>query len=449
MTTFADQRLTKESVPLLADYLRRGAKPPGDWKCGLEIEFLGYQKKDFARLNARQVRRVLARLAAADRLYYEDDLLVELCLEGLGHVSVEPGGQIEFSGRERSTIKAAESDLRVFVNRLNAAAAEQGLIFLTLGYDPLRTIGEQHWYPKRRYDLMRPYLAARGARAWDMMTRTCAVQVNLDYLDEDDLVRKFILGNRLAPIVTAMFARSPFEQGRPSGYKSTRAAAWLQTDDVRCGLAPLALRDSFSLEDFVDYTLRVPMIFTRRGQTYSGANLNRSFGDYLATSDNNEPPPVGGDWIDHLTTIFTDARIKRYLEVRSVDCQPVTFALAAVALWKGLFDDRAALQEALRLAPQLGVAEAARLRESVARDGLAARAEGIDVLAAAKQIIRLADEALSRIAPDERRYLDPLKELIIEDELCPADVLLRNWSGSWHNSMTKVFNYAATDSTAG
>ncbi|MGH9902856.1 MAG: glutamate-cysteine ligase family protein, partial [Pyrinomonadaceae bacterium] len=269
---------------------------------------------------------------------------------------------------------------------------------------------------------------------------TCAVQTNLDYGDEGDLAKKFLVGNRLAPVVTAIFANSPFEQGRPSGYKSTRAAAWLRTDPARAGISPPALADGFSPESFVEYALGVPMIFAQRDGRYLDCPAGMPFGEFLARGC-DEIQPVFGDWADHLTTLFTDARLKQHIELRGADCGAPPMALALQALWKGLLYDAGALDAVLRLAPRLSLEDANTLRERVARDALGARHAGVEVLALAKEVIEIAAEGLRRIAPEEVTYLDVLRVQVIEEEICPADILLRNWHGSWHGSMSRVMEY--------
>jgi glutamate--cysteine ligase len=287
---------------------------------------------------------------------------------------------------------------------------------------------------------MRPYLATRGARAWDMMTRTCAVQTNLDYGDEEDLRKKFLVGNRLAPVVTAVFANSPFQEGKPSGYKSTRAAAWLATDADRALLSPPAVSDDFTPESFVAYALEVPMLFAQRDGVYLDAPTGTKFGDFLARGCPGVEPQFG-DWADHLTTIFTDARLKQHIELRGADCGSLADALALQALWKGLLYDAGALDEALRLAPRLDLAASTGLRESVARDALEARVDGVSVKDLAKEIVVLAAEGLSRVSPDEIHYLDPLRARVVEEGVAPADILLRNFRGGWRSSMERVVEH--------
>jgi glutamate--cysteine ligase len=431
-----------DSVPLFVENLLRGGKPSAEWMCGAEFELFGYDRaRDLRRIDAAQVQQVLAGFAPSSRdLVYEGVSLVEASDGQMNRVTVEPGGQVEFSGAPHRSLADVERELRRYLARLVEVAGASRLAFLAVGFDPLRSIEEQRWFPKKRYEVMRPYLASRGARAWDMMCRTCSVQTNLDYGVVEDLRKKFIVGNRLAPVVTAVFANSPFEQGRPSGYKSTRAAAWLDTDPDRSGLAPPALQDDFRPEDYVEYALDVPMIFAQRGGVYVGGVAGSRFREFLERGRDGLSP-VFGDWADHLTTIFTDARLKQHIELRGADANDLETSLALHALWKGLLYDAHALDESLRLAPRLKAGDALLLRERVARDGLDARHAGVDVLHLAREVVALAAEGLKRFAPEEVSYLDVLRERVIEEGVCPADILLRNWEGSWHGSMERAFEH--------
>ena len=430
------------SAPLFVENLLRGEKPEAEWKCGVEFELFGYDRaRSLARIDPGQVQRVLAGFApSSNDLVYEGSTVVEANDGQMNRLTVEPGGQIEFSGSPQRRLADVEQGLRRYLARLREVAAANDLAFVAAGFDPLRTPEEQAWFPKMRYAVMRPYLASRGRRAWDMMARTCSAQANLDYGDTTDLCKKFLAGSRLAPFVTAMFANSPFEGGRPSGYKSTRAAAWLETDPDRTCLPPPALKDDFAPADYVAYALGVPMIFVQRGGRYLGAVAGLRFSEFLERGHEGVRP-VFGDWADHLTTIFADARLKQHIELRSADCGPPETALALQALWKGLTYDDASLDEALRLAPKLDAPEARTLHERVARDALAARLDRIEVLAVAREVVRLAAEGLGRVSPDEVSYLDPLRQLVIEEGLCPADRLLRDWEGRWHGSLERVVEH--------
>jgi len=431
--------LTRESASLFVENLLRGEKPREDWMCGVELELFGYDRaRGYERIDAAQVQGVLAGFAPSSRdLVYEGGTVVEANDGQMNRMTVEPGGQVEFSGAPHRRLSEVERELRRYLARLREVAAANGLAFVAVGFDPLRTIGEQRWFPKMRYEVMRPYLASRGARAWDMMCRTCASQTNLDYGGVEDLAKKFLVGNRLAPIVTAIFANSPFEDGRPSGFKSTRAAAWLETDPDRSGPAPPSSDNDFRPEDYVAYALEVPMIFVQRGGRYIGAVAGMRFSEFLERGHAGVSP-VFGDWADHLTTIFTDARLKQHVELRGADANGLEMTLALQALWKGLIYDSAALDEALRVAPRLKPADASALRESVAREGLAARHGGVDVLKLARETVALAVEGLKRVAPEEVSYLDVLRERVIVEGLCPADILLRDWEGSWHGSIERA-----------
>ncbi|HEV2860436.1 MAG TPA: glutamate-cysteine ligase family protein [Pyrinomonadaceae bacterium] len=431
--------ITPASVPLFVENLVRGEKPAAEWRCGVEFELFGYDRaRDFARIEPAQVQRVLAGFAPSSRdIVREGDFVIEVSDGQMNRLTIEPGGQIEFSGAPHRRLAEVEAGLRRYLSRLREVADANGLVFLAAGFDPLRSPEEQKWFPKMRYDVMRPYLASRGRRAWDMMSRTCSVQANLDYGGPEDLRKKFLMGSRLAPVVTAMFANSPFERGRPSGYKSTRAAAWLDTDPDRTCLPPPALSDDFAPADYVAYALDVPMLFAQREGRYLGTVSGLRFGEFLERGREGVRP-VFGDWADHLTTIFTDARLKQHIELRSADCVGPELALALQAFWMGLAYDDASLDEALRLAPRLDASDAHALREQVARDALAARCAGVDVLGLAREVVRLAIEGLSRVAPEEVSYLDPLRQLVIEDGSCPADLLLRDHGGGWHASPERV-----------
>jgi glutamate--cysteine ligase len=431
--------LTRESAPLFVENLLRGEKPREEWMCGVEFELFGYDRaRSYARIDAAQVQGVLAGFAPSSRdLVYEGGTVIEAADGNMSRLTVEPGGQVEFSGAPHRTLYEVERELRRYLSRLREVSAANRLAFVAAGFDPLRTIEEQRWFPKMRYEVMRPYLASRGRRAWDMMCRTCASQTNLDYGSPEDLAKKFLVGNRLAPVVTAIFANSPFENGRPSGYKSTRAAAWLETDPDRAGAAPPSFSDDFTPEDYVAYALDVPMIFAQRGGRYIGAVAGLRFREFLERGHAGVTP-VFGDWADHLTTIFTDARLKQHLELRGADANGLDMTLALQALWKGLLYDSAALDEALRIAPRLKPSDAYALRERVAREGLAARHAGVDVLKLAREAVTLAAEGLKRVAPDEVSYLDVLRERVIKEGLCPADILLREWDGPWHGSIERA-----------
>ena len=419
------------------EYLRQGAKPRENWRCGVEVELFGFDSKTRQRLDNAQVQAVLRALATPGSAFvFESETLVETRDADGGKWTIEPGGQIEFSSAPRASLNSIEEDLKTAFARLRTASAELNLTFLAVSFDPLRTIEEQNWFLKPRYKLMKPYLRTRGRRAWDMMTRTCSVQVNLDYENEIDLIKKFIIGNRLAPTVAAIFANSPFVDGADSGAQSARVKTWLETDANRCGVSPLALQKEFSLADFIEYALDVPMLFAERGGRYLEDFTGKPFRDFL---ENEQFAPTVKDWQTHLTTIFTEVRLKNYLEFRAADGGNLEQALSVAALWKGLLYDRQSLESALAIAPQFSAEEFVSLQTAVAKNGLRAVSGQTRVLDLAKEIILLATDGLKRIAPDEARFLDALSQRVLIAEKSPSDLLLEKWT----DSMDKVFELTA------
>lgn len=420
-----------ESRPAFVRHLACGYKPRERWTVGPEVELIGYERATLERLGPATVDAVLAgfeRFGA--RIALEDGCRIEASMPW-GWVTVEPGGQVEFSGVSRASLGEIEADVRRFLGRLAEIAAELDVLFVASGFDPLRRSDEQRWYPKRRYAVMRPYFAIDGRRGWDMMCRTGSVQVNVDYESEADLAAKFLVGNRLGPVVAAMFANSPLEAGTLSGFKSRRYAAWLETDLDRTGVSPASLDDGFTIERFVEYAIGVPMLFVRRGGDYRDL-AGRSFARFLAGEEGETP--VFQDWADHLTTIFTEARVKQHVELRSVDADGLEGLMAALAFWKGIVYDAEALAGALALAPRLDAGGFRRLQIESARHGLAARSDDTRVLDLARQALELAAGGLARIAPDETRYLEPLVERVARDGVCPADRVIRDFEGRWNRN---------------
>jgi glutamate--cysteine ligase len=424
--SFLARPLHVPSVDAAVAFLRNGFKPRSAWSSGLELELIGFDGATQARIAPAQVRAVLERLCPVPAHWErEGDDVVAVTISS-GRITLEPGGQIEYSGSSRQTLRELEVDLRRYLDELGAAGRALGLEFFAVGFDPLRRLAEQRWINKARYDVMRPYLRARGVRAWDMMTRTASIQTSIDYSDEADLGKKFVLGNRLGPIIAAMFANSPFADGIMTGRKSERYAAWLETDPDRSGVHSSALSATFSLDAFVERVFATPLIFVNRdGGMEAGAG--RTLRDLTDATIS--------DFADALSTIFTEARIRPgYVEMRSADCGSLADTLAVIALWKGLTWDSAALDAALDLAPLLGAQEFVDLQGDIATRALDARFAGVDVLATARAAGSLAAEGLARVAPDEVRYLEPLLARL-DDGVSPADIILRDCGGDVRRAM--------------
>jgi len=425
--SFLARPLLAPSVDAAVAFLRAGNKPRVAWSSGLELELIGFERSSLQRITTAQVRSTLEMLSPDPALWKrEGDDVVAVSVRS-GQITLEPGGQIEFSGTARKTLREIESDLRVYLDELVRAGRALDIEFLAVGFDPLRQSDEQHWITKSRYTVMRPYLRSRGARAWDMMTRTASVQTSIDYCDEEDLGKKFVLGNRLGPIVAAMFANSPFADGVATGRKSERYAAWLETDPDRCGVHSSALTQKFSLEAFVGRVFATPLIFVNRDEGVE-AGVGRTLRDLDAATI--------ADFADALSTIFTEARIRPgYVEMRSADCGSSEDAMAVIALWKGLTWDAATLDAALELAPLLGPGEFVDLQRDIAQRALQARSSGVDVLSIAREAGRLAAQGLTRVAPDEVRSLDRLLARL-DDGVAPADIVLRDSGGDLRRAMT-------------
>jgi glutamate--cysteine ligase len=402
-----------------SDYLRAHSKPAAQWRVGIEYELIGFTQNTLRRINKETVQTLLRMLVGSNGIpTIEDGSIIAVSMP-FGDVTLEPGGQIEFSGLPELELAHSERALQQFITLLHACARELGTFFISFGFDPVCALHRQSWIHKRRYAIMRPYLKHRGARAWDMMTRTAAAQVSIDYGDQADLGRKYVLGNRIGPIVAAMFANSPFADGAPTGLKSNRYAVWLETDDDRTGPGPRSLAASFNLREYAESVLQVPVFFVERDGALvdvAGRRLDEVAG---ANVD---------DFAALLGMIFTEARVREYVELRSADSAGPDGALNLAAFWKGLTYEPCVLEEALELAPQLDPQAYRNLQRAVARDALAAKAEGVDVLVLAQQLVSLAVAGLSKIAPAELAFMNPLAHRVLVDGVSPADLLLEEYS---------------------
>jgi glutamate--cysteine ligase len=406
-------------VDSASDYIRAHAKPVSEWRVGIEYELIGFDERTLRRIDREVVQALLRLLLAPEGIAtLEDDTIIAV-RTSYGDITIEPGGQIEFSGFPERELADNEKSLREFVQQLHAAAQDLGIFFVGFGFDPLCDRDAQSWVRKQRYAIMRPYLFTRGSRAWDMMTRTAAAQTSIDYGSEADLGHKYVLGNRLGPIVAAMFANSPFAGGAATGWKSNRYAAWLDTDNDRTGPGPSALDASFDLRTYVTSVLNTPAFFVERDDGLL---------DIAGQRLRDVPGTNVDDFPTLLSMIFTEARVREYIEMRSADSGGPESALSLAAFWKGLTYDSGVLDEALELAPKLDYAAYRTLQRAVAREALNARAEGVDVLPLAQECVALAISGLSKVAPGELPYLDRLAQQVIVDEVAPADILLKEHS---------------------
>jgi len=336
-------------------------------------------------------------------------------------------------------------ELRQHLVEVAEVGGELGVGFLGLGFSPKWTLEQTPVMPKQRYRIMRRYMPTRGAHGLDMMFRTATVQVNMDFANEADMIAKMRVGLALQPAATALFANSPFTEGKPNGYQSYRAEMWRDTDPDRSGLLPFAFEPGMGFERYVDYALDVPMYFVYRNERYIDV-AGASFRDFLAGKLKALPGvrPTLDDWADHLTTLFPDVRLKRFLEMRGADAGSFAALWALPALWTGLLYDQQALDGAVALTRDWTLDERQALRDAVPRLGLKTPFRSGTLRDVGRDMVGLALDGLTRRArldrngDDERKALVPLIE-IVEEGRSAADRLLANFSGPWQGNIDKVF----------
>jgi glutamate--cysteine ligase len=438
---------------LVAD-LEAGSKPERDWRIGTEHEKFGFYTSNYTPVPYEGERGIRALLEALrDRFGWdpvtEKGNIIALrrkdCPKG-GAVSLEPGGQLELSGAPLETVHQTQEELRQHLVEVGEVGRDLGIGFLGIGFSPKWTLAETPVMPKERYRIMKRYMPKRGTRGLDMMFRTATVQVNLDFGSEADMVEKLRVGLALQPVATALFANSPFTEGKPNGFQSYRADIWRDTDPDRTGLIPFAFEEGMGFERYVDYALDVPMYFVYRDERYIDV-AGASFRDFLAGKLEALPGvrPTLDDWADHLTTLFPDVRLKRFLEMRAADAGPFAELIALPALWVGLLYDQASQDAAAALTADWTEAERQGLRDAVPRLGLATPFRGVTLRTVARDVVNLALCGLERRARldrngnDERKALEPLLETV-EDGRSPADRLLADYRGPWQGDIDKVFD---------
>ncbi len=432
----------------LVEYLVRGSKPESHWRIGTEHEKFVFRLADRCPVPYEGDAGIRNFLEAMTAFGWEP-LLEEgrpVALQrGAAAVTLEPSGQMELSGEPLTTLHQSCEEVNAHLREVRQVADELGLGLIGLGFQPLWRRDEMPWMPKARYGIMRRYMPQRGSLGLDMMTRTCGVQVNLDYRDEADMVRKLRVGLALQPVATALFANSPFYEGAPSGYLSYRSLIWTDTDPDRCGMLPFVFEPGMGFERYTEYALDVPMYFVRRQGRYIDAS-GQSFRDFLAGRLPALPGclPVLSDWEDHLTTLFPEARLKQFIELRGADAGPWGRLCALPAFWVGLFYDELALDAANQLVADWTHAEREELRGAVPRWGLRTPFRDYSLQEVAREALGIAEQGLRRRARlneaggDETRFLMELQE-IAESGVTPAERLLDSWERRWHHSVEPVF----------
>ena len=434
----------------LVDWLAAGGRPRERWRIGTEHEKFGFTHDDLRPLpydGERSIRAVLEGLR--DRFgwqgVYENETLIALEHPDGANITLEPAGQLELSGAQLEHVHQTCCEVNTHLEQVKAVAEPLRIGFLGMGFQPKWARADMPWMPKGRYGIMRRYMPTRGDLGLDMMTRTCTVQVNLDVADEADMVRKFRVALALQPVATALFADSPFTEGRPNGFMSYRSHIWTDTDPDRTGMLDFVFENGFGFERYIDYLLDVPMYFVYRDGEYIDA-AGQSFRDFL---DGRLPAlpgerPTIRDWSDHSTTAFPEVRLKRYLEMRGADGGPWGRLCALPALWVGLLYDDAALDAAWDLVKDFSLAERHALRDGVPRQALKTPFRNGTVLDLARQTLAIAAAGLARRArcnrhgADERIFLEPLVEFV-DAGICPAEQKLALYHGEWNGSIDPLF----------
>lgn len=436
----------------LAAYLEAGCKAPAAYAIGTEHEAFGFHHAGFAApayaggdgigalLHAIQVREGLTPIL-------DDENVIGL-KGAQASLSLEPGGQFELSGAPLADLHGTRAELEAHIARLQAVTPALGLGFAPLGFHPVARREDMPWMPKGRYKVMRAYMPKVGSRGLDMMLRTCTVQVNLDFSSEADMVAKMRVASALQPLATALFANSPFYEGKPNGRLSNRAWVWQDTDNQRSGIPAVVFEDGFGFEAYVNWLLNVPMYFVYRDGVYHDV-AGASFRDFMAGKLASLPGVTAtiGDFADHVTTAFPDVRLKRYIETRGADSGSPAMMLAQSALWTGIFYDQAALEAASALIREIPYPQILELRAQVPESGLGTAFGRGTLRDLARQVVGIAADGLKARAKlnhkgeDERIYLAPLEEIAAGGPT-QAEHWLARYRDVWNGDITRIFNEA-------
>jgi glutamate--cysteine ligase len=435
----------------LVAWLAAGCKPKAQFRVGTEHEKFaftvdGHRPVPYAgRRSIRSLLEGMQHLLGWEPIMEGENIIGLFDVTGGGAISLEPGGQFELSGAPVETVHQTASELFSHLAQLREVAKPLGIGFLGLGMTPNWSRTDMPVMPKGRYKIMTAYMPKVGTLGLDMMYRTCTVQANLDFSSEADMVRKLRVSLALQPVATALFANSPFTEGKPNGLLSFRSHIWTDTDNQRAGMLPWAFEDGMGFERWVDYALDVPMYFIKRGDHYIDVS-GKSFRDFFAGKLDALPGerPTISDWANHLSTIFPEVRLKRYLEMRGADGVPWPRLPSLTAFWVGLLYDEDVLDSCWQIVKDWTPEQRQKLREDVPRLGFAAEVGGRTMLSLAQETLRLATlglkrrERLDRNGRDETRYLRPLEESVGRG-VTPAEELLEKFRGKWNGSVEPIF----------
>ena len=433
------------SVRQLAEWFAQGSKPRSAWRIGVEHEKFGFRRGDLSPppYEPRGIRAMLEGLQAHGWEPILDAGNPIGLKRGEASVSLEPGGQFELSGAPLAELHAVAAELENHLEEVRAVAGPLDLGFAPLGFHPLATREQMPWMPKGRYTIMRNYMPRVGRMGLDMMLRTCTVQVNLDFGDEADMVEKLRVSLALQPLATALFANSPFLEGRPNGLRTLRGRVWTETDPDRTGIPAVVFEPGFGFERFAEHVLDVPMYFIMREGKWIDAT-GATFRQFMARGLPGHPGVTAnmGDWGDHVTTVFTDVRLKRFLEMRGADAGSPEMMMALPAFWAGLLYDDAAQKAALALVRDWAVPELHALRNAVPGSALAAPFRGRPLRDWGREAVAIARDGLRARGLGEERYLAPL-EAMLESGETQADRWLRRCTTVWGGDVSRIMAEAA------
>lgn len=437
-----------ESRDDLVAYLAEGCKPQSEWRIGTEHEKFVYCLKTYNPLRYEGKPGIKALLEGMQQFGWqpimEGENIIGLSQNGAS-ISLEPGGQFELSGAPLKSVHETCAEVNVHQQQVRQVAAELGIGALGMGYAPTWPLSDVHAMPKGRYDIMRRYMPKVGGYGEEMMFRTCTVQVNLDFSTEADMIKKFRVGLALQPVTTALFANSPFREGKPNGFLSYRAQVWSDVDNDRAGMLPWVFESGMSFERYVDYVLDVPMYFLYRDGKYIDM-AGKSFRKFLA----HEIPevahidPTMADFADHLTTIFPEVRLKKFLEMRGADSGTWRRICGMPALWVGIYYDQVALDAAWDMVKDWTTEERQAMRDAVPRLGFKTPFRNTRVWDLANRMLEISAEGLKRRAAHdsmgmtEEGFLSPLRELVSRG-YTRAEELLNLYRTDWGKDLNKIF----------
>ena len=435
----------------LAQYLADGCKPKSDWRIGTEHEKFGYDKAGLNPLPYNGFCGIKAMLEGLREGFgwkpVEEDGNIIGLTKGGANVSLEPGGQLELSGAPLETIHETCDEVNSHLKEVKHIADKIGAGFIGLGAAPIWTHEQMPLMPKGRYKLMDRYMGNVGTHGTQMMRRTCTVQVNLDFGSEADMVQKFRVALALQPVATALFANSPFFDGRENNHKSWRSRIWRNLDDARTGMLPFVFEDGMGFERYAQYALDVPMYFVYRDGKYIDA-LGMSFRDFMK----GELPALPGeipsesDWADHLTTCFPEVRIKKFMEMRGADGGPWRRLCALPAFWVGLLYDQTSLDAAWDVCKAWNVETREAFRVAASTDGMTAEVDGKRMMDLARECIGISKAGLlargkqgnGGLVPDETHFLNALEE-VVETGSSPACEMVRKYRNEWGGDLSKIY----------